>query len=94
MKRIEQKRKPRKCPNCGHTPVGKIFYGYPSPDFWESKKEEINSGKIILGGCEGVVNSALPTPMFPHWECVKCKQQIWKMIPSKKKRIEVSRIND
>ena len=55
---------------------------------------EINSEKIILGGCEGIVNSAaLPTPMFPHWKCVKCKQQIWK-IPIRKKRKELSRINE
>ena len=90
MERVKQTRKPRKCPSCGYTPLGTIFYGYPSPDFWESKKEEINSGEIIIGGCEGVVDRDSPSPIFPSWECLKCKQQIWK-IPRRKKRIELSR---
>ena len=74
MEQIEQKRKPRKWPNCGHMPEGKIFYEYPSPDFWESKKEKFTSGEIIIGGCCLRFDD-------PTWECFKCHQQIWKPIP-------------
>jgi len=29
LKRIERKSKPKKCPQCGHSPVGKILWGMP-----------------------------------------------------------------
>ena len=72
MKRIERTRKPRKCPKCGHAPVGEILWGMPHMD---SKLEELmNAGKIIIGGC--CLGGDDPT-----WECSKCHQQIWKPIP-------------
>ena len=43
MKRIERKSKPKKCPKCGHSPVGKILWGMPRMD---SKLEELmDTGK-------------------------------------------------
>ncbi len=49
MKRIERTRKPRKCPQCEHTPVGEILWGMPHMD---SKLEELmDAGKVIIGGC-------------------------------------------
>ena len=72
MKRIERKRKPRKCPKCGHAPVGEILWGMPHMD---SKLEDLmNAGKIIIGGC--CLGGDDPT-----WECSKCHQQIWKPFP-------------
>ena len=70
-------RKPRKFPSCGYEPLGTIFYWYPSPDFWESKREEINSGEIIISGCEGVVDRDSPSPIFPSWEGSNCYQQLF-----------------
>ena len=72
MKRIELKRKPRKCPKCGHSPVGKILWGMPRMD--SKLKELIDTGKVIIGGC--CLGGDDPT-----WECSKCHQQIWEPIP-------------
>ena len=72
MKRIERKSKPKKCPKCGHSPVGKILWGMPRMD---SKLEELmDTGKIIIGCC-------CLSPDDATWECSKCHQQIWKPIP-------------
>ena len=44
MKRIERTRKPRKCPKCGHAPVGEILWGMPH---FDAKLEELMyAGKI------------------------------------------------
>ena len=72
MKRIERKSKPRKCPNCGHSPVGKILWGMPRMD--DKLQELMDAGKIIIGGCCLSVDDAT-------WECSKCHQQIWEPIP-------------
>ena len=62
-------RKPRKCPNCGFSPVGTILYGFPT--FSPALKAEIEAGKTVLGGCDMSL-------LNPEWECSKCKQKIWK----------------
>ena len=72
MKRIERTRKPRKCPKCGHAPVGEILWGMPHMD--PKLEELINAGKVIIGGCCLGGDD-------PNWECSKCHQQIWKPIP-------------
>ena len=72
MKRIERKSKPRKCPTCGHSPVGKILWGMPRMD--DKLQELMDAGKIIIGGC-------CLSPDDATWECSKCHQQIWKPIP-------------
>jgi len=45
MKRIERKSNPRKCPTCGHSPVGKILWGMPRMD--DKLQELMEAGKII-----------------------------------------------
>ena len=76
MKRIGRKSKPRKCPTCGHSPVGKILWGMPHMD---SKLEELmDTGKVIIGGC--CLGGDDPT-----WECSKCHQQIWELIPEEER---------
>ena len=72
MKRIERKSKPKKCPKCGHSPVGKILWGMPRMD--DKLQELMDAGKIIIGGC--CLNGGDAT-----WECSKCHQQIWEPIP-------------
>ena len=72
MKRIERKSKPRKCPKCGHTPVGTILWGMPDMD--PKLQQSMEEGKTIIGGC--CIGFDDPT-----WECSKCQQQIWKPIP-------------
>ena len=72
MKRIERKSKPRKCPTCGHSPVGKILWGMPRMD--DKLQELMDAGKIIIGGCCLSGDDVI-------WECSKCHQQIWKPIP-------------
>ena len=72
MKRIERKSNPKKCPNCGHTPVGKILWGMP--DMSPKLQKSMEKGKTIIGGC--CIGFDDPT-----WECSKCKQQIWQPIP-------------
>ena len=72
MKRIERTRKPRKCPKCGHAPLGEILWGMPHMD--DKLEELMNAGKIIIGGCCLGGDDAT-------WECSKCHQQIWKPIP-------------
>ena len=72
MKRIERKSKPKKCPKCGHSPVGKILWGMPRMD--DKLQELMDAGKIIIGGC-------CLSPDDATWECSKCHRQIWKPIP-------------
>ena len=72
MKRIERKSKPKKCPKCGYSPVGKILWGMPRMD--EKLQELMDAGKIIIGGC-------CLSPDEATWECSKCHQQIWEPIP-------------
>ncbi len=68
--RLEKKSRPRKCPNCGFSPVGKILYGYPM--FSPELEAEIKEGKTVIGGCD-------MSPLNADWECSNCKLQIWKI---------------
>ncbi len=62
--RIVVKRKPKKCPRCGATPVARIVYGLTAwhPDF--------DAGLAVIGGCD-------ITPPIPSWHCVKCDLDIY-----------------
>ena len=71
--RMERQRKPRKCPACGHAPVAEILYGYPG--FPLIDNEDLDSGRITLGGC-------VVTGDDPEWECTQCGQKIYKALPS------------
>lgn len=61
-------RKPRKCPACGSKKVARILYGMPA---FHMIREELDSGKIVLGGC-------CISDSDPSWQCVDCSTQIYK----------------
>ncbi len=67
--RLEQSRKPVRCPKCGGRPVARIVYGLPY--FSEQEAAAVDAGKIVLGGC-------IFTNDDPAWECVPCGQQIYR----------------
>ncbi|MBX3651087.1 MAG: hypothetical protein KF771_06915 [Burkholderiales bacterium] len=66
---MELARKPICCPKCGSRPVARIVYGLPH--FSEKEAREVDTGKIVLGGC-------IITDDDPQWACVSCGQQIFK----------------
>ena len=69
---VERKRKPRKCPSCGFSPVGKILYGMPA---WSVQfQEDVDAGRTIVGGC-------CISDDDPLWQCFKCGLQIYKKRP-------------
>jgi ribosomal protein S27AE len=62
-------RKPRRCPNCGTTPVATILYGMPAYD--ERMQKDLDEGRIALGGyCIGIDD--------PTWKCSNCGLEIYK----------------
>lgn len=70
-KPIVVKRKPIKCPYCGFRPVGTILRGLPAFD--EEMEKDIDSGKIIIGGCVVTLNQ-------PQWACKNCGAEFRKEI--------------
>jgi hypothetical protein len=63
------KRKPVKCPKCGHRPVADIVYGFPA--FPDKLEPELSEGRIILGGC------CISPGYDPAWQCSSCGWQGW-----------------
>lgn len=63
----QNSRKPLKCPQCGHRPVGTILYGLP--DFSEELQAELRDGRTVLGGC------CVEPEHDSTWECSKCGWQ-------------------
>lgn len=61
-------RKPAKCPRCGSKKIARILYGMP--DF-NMIKEDLEAGKIVLGGC-------CVSDSDPSWQCVECDARIYK----------------
>jgi len=51
------------CPSCNSENVAWILWGYP--DCMDKIKQELEDGKIILGGC-------LVNDHDPEWECNDC----------------------
>ena len=70
--RIEYTKKPRKCPECGHSPLASILYGEPS--FSEQLQRELNEGRTTLGGC-------CVTEGDPVWECTHCGLKMFRSLP-------------
>ncbi|GAB5431027.1 MAG: hypothetical protein EpisKO_03970 [Epibacterium sp.] len=64
-------RKPRKCPNCGATPVANILYGMPSISPKLIEKEE--RGEVMFGGCVIEEDGSQA-----HWACSKCGAEFYK----------------
>lgn len=69
--RYEAKRKPKKCPKCGHSPLASIFYG--EPDFSNTLQEKLDKGFAVLGGCAIDITYGIAV-----WRCVKCNTDIYK----------------
>jgi len=72
-------RKPQKCPCCKHTPLANLLYGSPNPS--PSFFEDLDAGKIALGGCCVFADSAMP-----KWKCTKCETEFYQ-------RKEVDEVN-
>lgn len=69
VERLERPRKPIRCPKCNSRPVARIVYGLPY--FSENETNEVDAGKIVLGGC-------IITDDDPAWQCVACGQEIYR----------------
>ena len=41
----------RQCPECKGRNTAKMLYGLPCEENWEEIKSDVDSGKIVLGGC-------------------------------------------
>lgn len=67
--RTNYSRKPRKCPNCGVTPIASIIYGMPILS--EELMEKEGRGEIVFGGCMIETNQ-------PSWKCTKCNTELYK----------------
>jgi len=63
-------RRTKKCPKCDSESIAEILYGMPAFD--EQMKRDIDSGKIVLGGCCVCDDDA-------KWHCNKCEYE-WKPI--------------
>lgn len=63
-----RRRKPRKCPSCGHKPFGSILWGMPG--MGEKMRADVEAGRVVIGGC-------LIGPDDPDWQCAKCGTAMW-----------------
>ena len=75
LKEYTYKRKPRKCPKCGFSPVADILYGYVqfnNEEDEEKFREEEKAGKFVLGGCCIGNND-------PQWQCSRCGIELYKI---------------
>ncbi len=61
--------KPRRCPNCKHSPLASILYGLYGHD--EQLEKDIDDGRAVLGGCVIDLDD-------PAWRCVQCGLDIYK----------------
>jgi DNA-directed RNA polymerase subunit RPC12/RpoP len=62
------KKKPQKCPKCGHSPVAEILYGMPAYD--DEMADQVQAGKLYIAGC-------MFTIPHTHWKCSKCKREFY-----------------
>lgn len=67
--RMEQSKKPRRCPNCGHSPLASILHRYVGID--DDLDKRLEEGWIVLAGC-------CISDDDPRWECTNCGQRIYK----------------
>jgi hypothetical protein len=67
---VEQflKRKPKKCPKCGHSPVASILYGMPAYD--EELEGKLEDKSLVLGGCVVGYDD-------PKWQCANCDLEFY-----------------
>ena len=62
------KRKPRKCPECGFSPISSILYGFPA--YSAELKESLNNKSVVLGGCVIGLDD-------PKWQCSDCETEFY-----------------
>jgi len=62
--------KPERCPECGSDKIADILYGLP--DFSVGLQNELESGRIALGGCCVTGND-------PAWQCNSCNTLIYRI---------------
>ena len=62
---VEMNKGKAKCPYCGSTNTSEYIYGFPVLD--DEMKKQIESGEIILGGCE-----IDPSGSMPERKCIAC----------------------
>ena len=67
--RYESERRPKKCPACGGEPVASILWGMPA--FSEKLNQDLESGRVVLGGCCVSMDD-------PEWQCTVCEVEIYK----------------
>ncbi len=67
--RYEYEKKPKICPVCGSKKIANILYGLPV--FSEKLNKDIETGKIVLGGC-------IITDDDPAWQCTVCKKKFYR----------------
>ncbi len=60
----------KKCPECSSSKIAEIHFGLPY--FTEQFQKDVESGKIILGGC------CRSEDEDPAWQCVDCGIEIYK----------------
>jgi hypothetical protein len=65
----EFSRKPSKCPECGPGKIADIHYGMPG--FSNELQKEMESGRIVIGGC-------CITDDDPMWQCADCHADFYK----------------
>ncbi|MCC9604981.1 hypothetical protein LOC68_25260 [Blastopirellula sp. JC732] len=67
--RYESPQQPHVCPKCGSTRIADVLYGLP--DFSDELQQDLDAGKIVLGGC-------CVTGDDPVWRCRECGLEIYK----------------
>ena len=54
----------RMCPSCGSSDIARILYGEPA--FSEELRRDLESGRIVLGGC------VIVKGQIPKYRCNDC----------------------
>lgn len=67
--RYEYQDKPAACPVCQSKRIAKILWGFP--DFSEQLKDDLDAGKIALGGC-------CISDDDPVWRCADCHTNFYR----------------
>lgn len=63
----EKKRKEKNgCPKCNGNSIAKILWGLPAMS--EKLEQQLNEGKVVLGGC-------CVTDNDPKWHCNNCEYE-------------------
>jgi len=69
--KYEFKMKPTICPVCGSNKIARYLYGLPK--FSDKLRDDINTGKVVIGGC--IIEGSKP-----KWKCVNCQTDFFKKI--------------